>query len=247
MALNYGENYVQTIKKNNVEYLVRDSIAEAAINVIQGDAATVGSIAKAQADAQSYADSLASNYDAAGSAISAETAAKTYAKDLVDKVLGSDSAAETLSTLQNVLNELNDPSNQDGITGTFIDTVKAGLANLGNKTNAVYNFTLYDSTGETKWGEGTAEVIELRSDGATIKVLTNDSDQSFVGRTFNVNTLDETALIPLFSTEGLAQNISVRVSLKDKAVPNTVKDYVDDAISAIGASSIEDGVLTLAL
>ena len=158
MALNYGDNYILKIKKGTTEYLVRDSIAEAAINVIQGDATTAGSIAKAQADAQayadgliegltgtydaagaaaaaeaaakSYADGLASDYDAAGSAASAESAAKTYAKGLVDALLGEDSATSTLATLKQVIQELNAPENQGGIAGTFIDTVKADLAGL---------------------------------------------------------------------------------------------------------------------
>ena len=106
MALNYGDNYVLKIKKGSVEYLVRDSIAEAAINTIQGNAETEGSIAKALA------------------------AAKTYAKGLVDDILGEDSATSTLASLKQVIAELNDPANAGGITGTFVDTVKSDLAGL---------------------------------------------------------------------------------------------------------------------
>ncbi len=104
--------------------------------------------------AKKYADSLATNYDATGAAATAKSqvigastdaasadtinGAKAYAKDLVDKVLGSDSSAQTITNLQNVLNELNNPDNTEGIAGTFVDTVKAGLAGLGDKTVKQY-------------------------------------------------------------------------------------------------------------
>lgn len=88
--------------------------------------------------------------------------------------------------------------------------------------NAVYSFQSFDPTGETAYGEGTVEVTELREDGATVKVLTNtdfgDSGVEFVGQSFNVNTLDTSKLITLYSTEGLEQPIAVRVTLVSEAV-----------------------------
>ena len=89
--------------------------------------------------------------------------------------------------------------------------------------NAVYAFESYDSEEKTtKYGEGTVEVTELRQDGATVKVLTNtdlgNSGVDFVGQSFNVNSLDETAVLQLFSTQGLAQPIWVTVEKQSDAV-----------------------------
>lgn len=270
MALIYGDNYVHIIKKNNVEYKVRDAVAEAAINTIQGDASTEGSILKAKADAistassdattkanaaetaaksyadslashydaagsaaaaetaaksyadglasnydaagsaasaesaaKSYADGLASNYDASGDAAAAETAAKTYAKGLVDNVLGSDSSAQIITNLQNVLNELNDPDNAQGIPGTFVDTVKAGLAGLGN-TQAVY-------------------YTQEECDDYNLENNLSPGDEGY--RTTS--------------------------DIKTASRPVTVKEYVDGAVADVTAgqsqSSIENGILTLGL
>jgi len=89
--------------------------------------------------------------------------------------------------------------------------------------NAIYGFESYDSEEKTtKYGEGTVEVTELRQDGATVKVLTNtdlgNSGVDFVGQSFNVNSLDETAVLQLFSTQGLAQPIWVTVEKQSDAV-----------------------------
>ena len=130
--------------------------------------------------AKKYADSLAGNYDATGAAATAKSeviglssdagsadtinGAKAYAKGLVDKVLGSDSSAETITNLQNVLNELNNPDNTEGIAGTFVDTVKAGLAGLGN-TAAVY-YTAEDE----EVIAGTKEVGDIKTPARPVTV-----------------------------------------------------------------------------
>ena len=89
--------------------------------------------------------------------------------------------------------------------------------------NAEYSFVSYDSQEKTtQYGTGTVEVTELREDGATVKVLTNTANDpnaaNFVGQSFNVNSLDETAVLQLFSTQGLAQDIWVTVSKTKDAV-----------------------------
>lgn len=82
MALNYGDNYVFKVKKGSTEYNVKDAIAAAAIDIIQGDSTTSGSIAKAQADAISTAAS-----DATSKANAAQAAAEaTAASDATSKV-----------------------------------------------------------------------------------------------------------------------------------------------------------------
>ncbi len=94
---------------------------------------------------------------------------------MVDKVLGSDSSAETITNLQNVLNELNNPDNAEGIAGTFVDTVKAGLAGLGN-TDAVY-YTEEEingaQEGDPAYGKTTSD-IKTPSRPITVKEYVDD-------------------------------------------------------------------------
>ena len=131
MALNYGDNYILKIKKGTTEYLVRDSIAEAAINVIQGDATTAGSIAKAQADAQAYADGLieglTGTYDAAGAAAAAEAAAKSYADGLASNYDAAGAAATA---------EQNAKDYADGLASDYDAAGSAASAESAAKTYA---------------------------------------------------------------------------------------------------------------
>lgn len=137
----YADSRLQTIQGDaNTE----GSINKAKSDVIgsSGDASSANTVYGAKA----YADSLATNYDASGAATTAAAGvvgastdastantvygAKAYAKGLVDHILGEDSATTTLANLKQVIAELNDPANQNGITGTFVDTVKSDLAGL---------------------------------------------------------------------------------------------------------------------
>lgn len=102
--------------------------------------------------------------------------------------------------------------------------------------NAVYSFESFNNEEkEVKYGEGTVEVIELREDGATVKVLENQSTDpnaaDFTNLEFNVNSLDETATLQLFSTEGLAQPIWVTF------------EKVSDAVEGQEAIAAQDAVL----
>ena len=102
--------------------------------------------------------------------------------------------------------------------------------------NAVYSFESFNNEEkEVKYGEGIVEVIELREDGATVKVLENQSTDpnaaDFTNLEFNVNSLDETATLQLFSTEGLAQPIWVTF------------EKVSDAVEGQEAIAAQDAVL----
>ena len=318
MALNYGDNYILKIKKGTTEYLVRDSIAEAAINVIQGDSTTAGSIAKAQADAQAYADSLveglsstydaagaasaaetaakayadglasnydatgaaaaaetsakayadglASNYDATGAAAAAETAAKTYAKNLVDALLGEDSASTTLATLKQVIQELTAPENQNGIAGTFIDTVKADLAGLviddGNGGTAAATVKQYvDAEVAKVQSAATGGISDLdaevtSSDVTNVQVKVTEVDGVITAvnvttdNTVNataVNTAITTAIEALDATptqtagaDGLALSLTqvdgVVTAISGSIAANTYDSY-GSAAAVLGAST----------
>ena len=341
MTLNYGDNYILKIKKGEQEYLIRDSIAEAAINTIQGTAETEGSIAKALADAQAYASGLGVNYDPSGSAAAVQTVvdnlsgtvnslsgtvntlssktgedialdsstrtsiatyltnrdeviagafndlntaltgantqisavsgtvnslsgtvdslsgtvnslsgtvnglsavydplgaatgvqnaligtgsdatgantiygAKNYAKALVDKVLGSDSAAQTITSLQNILNELNDPDNQQGIASTFVDTVKADLAGLTKTVNNKEVHATVKEYVDAKFSEAqsaasggisdlNAEVTS--SDGTNVQVKVTEVD----GKITAVNVTTDNTVNPTGVNTAIASAIN---------------------------------------
>lgn len=102
--------------------------------------------------------------------------------------------------------------------------------------NAVYSFESFNNEEkEVKYGEGTVEVTELREDGATVKVIENESTdpnaENFVGQEFNIISLDETATLQLYSKSGLAQPIWVTVT------------KVSDAVEAQEAIAAQDAVL----
>jgi hypothetical protein len=209
----YSVHIIHDIKaKDGITYQIQDTESNSRLTTLEGAANVPGSVAKAVSDSQTtligdstndtaasntingakkYADSLATKYDATGSAATAKSeviggssdtssadtinGAKKYAKELVDKVLGSDSSAETITNLQNVLNELNNPDNAEGIAGTFVDTVKAGLAGLGN-TDAVY-YTEEEingaQEGDPAYGKTTSD-IKTPSRPITVKEYVDD-------------------------------------------------------------------------
>lgn len=101
--------------------------------------------------------------------------------------------------------------------------------------NAIYSFESFNNEQkEVKYGEGTVEVIVLREDGATVRVLTNESTDphatEFAGQEFNVASLDENATLQLFSTNGLAQPIWVTVTKVSDAVEGQPAIEAQDAI-----------------
>jgi galactitol-specific phosphotransferase system IIB component len=254
MALNYTDNYVHIIKKNGVEYNVKDALAAAAIETIQGDVNTEGSILKAAKDA---ADD-----------------AKTYSKGLIDKVLGADSAANTITSLQNVLNELNDPDNQQGITGTFVDTVKAGLAGLtkddgnGGTTSVTVKEYVDNAVANASSGAATAiaalDAEKTSSDANNVQVTVTEVDGVITAVNVTDNSINATDLSnkvgDLGNTEAeyyTQQEIDAAqpgdeaygkttADIKTAAAAHTVKSYVDTKFSN-SAFTIKDHVLELGL
>lgn len=256
MALNYGDNYVHIIKKNNVEYNVKDALAAEAIDIIQGDENTEGSILKAAKDA------------------------KTYSKGLIDKVLGSDSAAETITNLQNVLNELNDPANTQGIPGTFVDTVKAGLAGLtkddgnGGTTSATVKEYVDAAVANASSGAATAiEALDAEassSNANNVQVTVTEENGKITAVNVTDNSINATDLSNkvgnLGNTEAVLYadaaeynsakgtsltdeefaDLSVEEKTKTAAVAHTVKSYVDTKF-ADSAFTITNHVLELGL
>lgn len=79
----------------------------------------------------------------------------------------------------------------------------------------VYAFTLYeDAEGTVELGQGTVEVEETGDDYTKIKVLTNSTDQSFVGQSFYVQSDAEPGetIYELFSDdEGTSAHIYVLI------------------------------------
>ena len=261
MALNlqYGDNFISSIKKGEITYKIQDAELLAGVQSIQAsldeltangegsvksqvdagvqtangytDSAIGGvqtqlatevagaqsnAISAAAADATTKADGAQANAisaaaaDATTKANAAQAGAQAYAKELIDKVLGSDSAADTIVGVQNILAELKDPSNQGGLAETFIDTVKSDLAGL-NGTVAEHVASeittgiqaldaTVDSTGGTNVG---FQVVE--ADGV-ITGVTVTTDNTVSTSTFN-------------STIGTIPG------------QQSVKDYVDNKVS----------------
>lgn len=89
---------------------------ESKVGVLNGGADVAGSVAKALADAKTYADGLAKNYDAKGAADTALASAKTYADGLAVNYDAKGSAATA---------ETNAKSYADGLNTTMDGRVAA--------------------------------------------------------------------------------------------------------------------------
>lgn len=87
-------------------------------------------------------------------------------------------------------------------------------------TPVVYNFESFDSTGDTKYGEGTVQTTGNISDGKTeVEVLTNISTDpnaiDFVGLKFWINSnalVNSNTLYVLYDSEGNNTGIKVKVT-----------------------------------
>lgn len=74
-------------------------------------------------------------------------------------------------------------------------------------TNVVYSFVSYDDSNKTtEWGNGTVQLTGVTDEGYTqVEVLTNSSDQSFVGQKFYIASdaeADGTTVYQLYSDAG---------------------------------------------
>jgi hypothetical protein len=102
--------------------------------------ATQGYADQAEADAKSYADSLASNYDAAGAAAAAQTAAEGFATQAIANLV--DSAPATLDTLNELAAALQDNPDIIGdlqdIAAGKQDTLSAGNGIVIDANDVIY-------------------------------------------------------------------------------------------------------------
>jgi len=85
------------------------------------------------------------------------------------------------------------------------------------KISEYYSFTSYgDSTKNVTYGTGIVQVTGVTKNGAVVKVVENNPEDTnaanFVGQSFKVNSLDETATLQLYSTDDVEQNIWVTVN-----------------------------------
>lgn len=103
------------------------------------------------------------------------------------------------------------------ITSTT-ESCRFDLTAIPVPTPQVYSFVSYDdNVGTTVWGEGTAEITQdSNGEFVGITVLTNSTDQSFVGQKFYIAAAaiaDDTTIYPLFlDLSGHLANIYVKVS-----------------------------------
>jgi len=82
------------------------------------------------------------------------------------------------------------------------------LPEVGDK----YSFVSYGSSDE-RLGSGTVEVTVVGTTTITLKVLTNEPVEDFVGLSYDVKIEDMgKAKLPLYSTDGTATGMSVEVS-----------------------------------
>lgn len=76
----------------------------------------------------------------------------------------------------------------DGLSELGLDIFESEDPEIEEFTPVTYNFTSYeDSNGDTEWGTGTVQTTGVVSGNYTeIEVITNSTDQSFVGGKFFV-------------------------------------------------------------
>jgi len=195
-----------------------NAISAAALDATtKANGAQANAISAAALDATTKADGAQANAisvaaeDATTKANAAQAGAQSYAKALIDKVLGSDSAADTIVGVQNILAELKDPSNNGGLAETFIDTVKTDLAGL-NGTVAQH------VASEITTGIQALDATVDSTGGANVGFQVVEADGVITGVTV---TTDNTVSTTTFnSTIGTIPG------------QQSVKDYVDNKVSA---------------
>lgn len=225
MALNYStfnnKTYsttpVYSIKKGDAEYLIKDPIASAAIEVIQGDETTEGSIEKAKADAKLYAEGLVNA--------------------LSSQLSGVD--ANTLTLINSIKKELTGDGTGDDII-SYLDVVKTVLG--VNATGQSISFTVNGVNTYTT----VSDAISALETYANSLITGLDSSQSQTAADANGNVEASITLADGKVTALSVDASSLKSSISNKIGDvgnNTVKQYVDTSIS--NSNSISDGVLTL--
>ena len=130
-----------------------------------------GSAAAAQSAAESYADGLATNYDAAGSASTAEQNAKTYAKDYADGLATNYDAAGTAAGFNTAMDERVvklEAIDHDKLVADAIAAVVAGADSDFDTLKEVADWIANDKDGAA------ALQVAVSEHGEAIEGLTND-------------------------------------------------------------------------
>ena len=134
-----------------------------------------GSAAAAQSAAESYADGLATNYDAAGSASTAEQNAKTYAKDYADGLATNYDAAGTAAGFNTAMDERVvklEAIDHDKLVADAIAAVVAGAESDFDTLKEVADWINSDTTGAA------ALQIKVAENADAITDLTNDKQDN---------------------------------------------------------------------
>lgn len=105
-------------------------------------------------------------------------------------------------------------------TAETAPTYNATLPGAITTTGTGYSFTSYgDNTGTTQYGSGKVKVVSTANGWTTVLVISNTVD-GFVGKQYKVHaeTLDPDEYYQLYSTDGMAQPIYVKVSDKTNSI-----------------------------
>lgn len=198
--------------------------------------------ASALQDAKDYADGLADNYDAAGSATTAESNAKAYAKEYTDALANGQVKTNTgdITTMKGQIAALE--------AGTYDDTEVRGLVQ-GN-TDAI---AVTDGKVNTLIGEDTGKSVRAITLEEVAKIL-NDNDPS------DIDTLEEIAAWIASHPDSVAE-LNAKISENETAINNlkalvgtlpqgetsaTIVAYIEKLTSAISArvTTIEGNIGT---
>jgi hypothetical protein len=242
-----------------------DSELAAAASLSANDATSKANAAKIAAEtaAKAYADTLATNYDPAGSANAAETAAKAYADTLATNYdpAGSANAAETASKaytdeiatdlLNNVGDSLGDyiPLNKFGTPSGVATLDSNGILNLTQVPSSIATKAYADSSAATAVSEviGSAPAA-LNTLNELASALANDS--SYATTINNALSLKAPIDSPTFTGEVTLPEDTISQSMMkvnsigtDEIIPFSI-DSINIAANAIIESKIASGAVT---
>ena len=187
-----------------------------------------GSAAAAQSAAESYADGLAGNYDAVGSASTAEQNAKTYAKDYADGLATNYDAAGTAAGFNTAMDERVvklEAIDHDKLVADAIAAVVAGAESDFDTLKEVADWINNDTTGAA------ALQVAVSEHGEAIEGLTNDKQDNIT----DLETIRTGAAAGAVAeqnakdyADGLAGNYDAAGSAADAL--DDAKEYADDLV-----------------
>lgn len=128
--------------------------------------------------------------------------------------------------MQNVLNELNNPDNTQGIAGTFVDTVKAGLSGLTKDDG-------HGGTTSATVKEYVDNAVNGATSGASAAIAALDAT---VGSTGGTNVT-----VQVIEADGVITGVNIT----DNTVNSTDVSNAISSNNTATASSIVNGVLEL--